>query len=442
MKDPPRGQSDGSADAAPPRRGWSDYGVLLHTPSWVYCTLGMTAMTFSIGGIAFWMPYYLAGKPGAPASATVIFGAVTCVAGLVATLAGGIVGDRLRARFPGSYFLVSGIAMLAGFPVPAADAARAVSHDLDLALHHLLLPLLQHRADEHDPRQRQPPVDPRGRLRAQHLRHPRLRRRDLARRHRHRRRPVRHEPRVHPRRRDVRRRRHPLAARRAAPAARHRAGGDAARPPARMTQPDRGGLGYRFVRGLTRLLLDLFYARVEVVGVEHVPATGPLIVAANHHNSIVDAMLLLVAIPRPVRTLANAPLFRHPLIGPFLHLIGALPVHRRQEAGNDPARNAALFAATTAALSRGGRDRHLPGRPHAARARPPGDSHRHGAHASRRRARGRRRPARDAASGRPRLPGARHLPGGPRARADRAARRDRRLPRVRGRTPRRRPPAS
>jgi len=121
-----------------------------------------------------------------------------------------------------------------------------------------------------------------------------------------------------------------------------------------MTPPDRGGLGYRFVRGLTRLLLDLFYARVEVLGAEHVPATGPLIVAANHHNSIVDAMLLLVAIPRPVRTLANAPLFRHPLIGPFLHLIGALPVHRRQEAGNDPGRNAALFAATSAALSAGG----------------------------------------------------------------------------------------
>ena len=73
-------------------------------------------MTFAIGGIGFWMPYYLSRKPGAPAAATVIFGAITCVAGLAATLLGGMAGDRFRARFPGSYFLVSGAAMFAGFP--------------------------------------------------------------------------------------------------------------------------------------------------------------------------------------------------------------------------------------------------------------------------------------------------------------------------------------
>jgi glycerol-3-phosphate O-acyltransferase/dihydroxyacetone phosphate acyltransferase len=112
--------------------------------------------------------------------------------------------------------------------------------------------------------------------------------------------------------------------------------------------------GYVVVRSLTRFLVDLFYRRIEVVGAEHVPATGPLIIAANHHNSLVDAMLLLTVIPRPLKILANAPLFRHPLIGPFLRLVGALPVHRRQEAGDDPARNADLFAATTAALRAGG----------------------------------------------------------------------------------------
>ncbi|MBI2468118.1 MAG: 1-acyl-sn-glycerol-3-phosphate acyltransferase, partial [Candidatus Rokubacteria bacterium] len=99
-------------------------------------------------------------------------------------------------------------------------------------------------------------------------------------------------------------------------------------------------IGYALVRGLVRFLLGIFYRRIEVIGAERVPRDGPLILAANHHNSIVDAMLLLSVIPRRLRTLANAPLFRHPLIGPFLRLVGALPVHRRQEAGDDPARNA------------------------------------------------------------------------------------------------------
>jgi 1-acyl-sn-glycerol-3-phosphate acyltransferase len=113
-------------------------------------------------------------------------------------------------------------------------------------------------------------------------------------------------------------------------------------------------ISYALVRFLVRGLLALFYRRLDVVAGERIPATGPLVVAANHHNSLVDAMLLLAVVPRRLRTLANAPLFRHPLIGPFLRLVGALPVHRRQEAGNDPARNAELFAATTATLGNGG----------------------------------------------------------------------------------------
>jgi len=115
-----------------------------------------------------------------------------------------------------------------------------------------------------------------------------------------------------------------------------------------------GTAGYAVVRALARFLLVLFYRRIDVVGEENVPAEGGLVVAANHHNSVVDAMLLIARLPRRVRALANAPLFGHGLIGPFLRLVGALPVHRRQEAGTDPTRNAALFAATTETLRRGG----------------------------------------------------------------------------------------
>lgn len=92
---------------------------------------------------------------------------------------------------------------------------------------------------------------------------------------------------------------------------------------------------------------------MDVVGAERIPRHGPLIVAANHHNALVDAVLLLSTIPRRLVPVAKAPLFGHPLIGPFLRVIGALPVHRRQEGGTDPARNAALFSASTEMLRRG-----------------------------------------------------------------------------------------
>jgi MFS family permease len=82
-------------------------------------TLAMAAMTFAIGGVAYWMPKYVLDYRhwGTIASVNLIFGGIAVVAGLAGTLAGGMAGDKLRGRFPGSYFLVSGAGMLAGFPL-------------------------------------------------------------------------------------------------------------------------------------------------------------------------------------------------------------------------------------------------------------------------------------------------------------------------------------
>jgi 1-acyl-sn-glycerol-3-phosphate acyltransferase len=112
--------------------------------------------------------------------------------------------------------------------------------------------------------------------------------------------------------------------------------------------------GYRLVRALARTLLRLFFRRIVVVGAERLPRQGPLIIAANHHNAIVDGMLIVAGAPRPVMALAKAPLFDHPLLGPFLRMMSAVPVNRRTEAGDDPRKNEAMFAAAIAALRQGG----------------------------------------------------------------------------------------
>ena len=113
-------------------------------------------------------------------------------------------------------------------------------------------------------------------------------------------------------------------------------------------------MGYRLVRALARLLVAIFYRRVEVVGLERIPAGGPLILTANHHEALVDPMILLATVPRQLRPVAKAPLFRYPPIAPFLHLAGAIPVHRRQDPGSDPARNVEMFRTAIDTLRAGG----------------------------------------------------------------------------------------
>ena len=127
MKDPRRGGSDRVVKVR--KATIADYAILLRTPSYVLNCAGMAAMTFALGGIAFFMPKYVVARYNAEglrrdlspddllAHINFIFGAILVGSGLIATLAGGITGDRLRKRFSGSYFLVSGAAMLIGFPL-------------------------------------------------------------------------------------------------------------------------------------------------------------------------------------------------------------------------------------------------------------------------------------------------------------------------------------
>lgn len=94
---------------------------VFRTPAWRINTVGMTLMTFAIGGIAFWMPTYLIREQGLDeGAANMIFGGVTVVAGLAATLVGGVLGDRAFAKRQGGYFSVSGVGLLLGAPFALA----------------------------------------------------------------------------------------------------------------------------------------------------------------------------------------------------------------------------------------------------------------------------------------------------------------------------------
>jgi 1-acyl-sn-glycerol-3-phosphate acyltransferase len=105
---------------------------------------------------------------------------------------------------------------------------------------------------------------------------------------------------------------------------------------------------------LVRAALQVYYTDIEVHGESGVPADGPVLVLANHHNGMIDPMLVVATNERPVRYLAKAPLFKIPVLSFFMRGMDCVAVHRRQDPGYDKANNEAVYEAVSEALAAGG----------------------------------------------------------------------------------------
>ena len=102
---------------------------------------------------------------------------------------------------------------------------------------------------------------------------------------------------------------------------------------------------------LARTLIFGYY-RIRYAGGE-VPPSGPVLLVANHPNSLLDPIVVLAAARRPLRFLAKAPLWDDWKTAWLVRLGGAIPVYR---ASDDPAqmgKNAEMFAAVHRALAAG-----------------------------------------------------------------------------------------
>ncbi len=105
---------------------------------------------------------------------------------------------------------------------------------------------------------------------------------------------------------------------------------------------------------VSRLVLRVFYRRIEAAGLERVPASGPTILVLNHPNGLMDPLLLLCLSPRPVSFLAKSPLFSMPFVSIFVKAFGSIPVYRPQDADADVRRNSETFAKARDLLKQGG----------------------------------------------------------------------------------------
>ena len=112
---------------------------------------------------------------------------------------------------------------------------------------------------------------------------------------------------------------------------------------------------YAALRWFLALTMRVFFRQVEVVGLEHVPARGPVIFAGNHPNSLIDPILIITTCGRRVRFAAKDTLFSTRIMRALLGALGAVPLRRKDDHGGAGGKldNDAAFGAMFDALGAG-----------------------------------------------------------------------------------------
>lgn len=100
--------------------------------------------------------------------------------------------------------------------------------------------------------------------------------------------------------------------------------------------------------------ISIFFRRIETFNGAKIPSDGGVIFVSNHPNALIDPALLFVALPRPVAFLAKSTLFKMPVIGWLIKTVGALPLYRQQDAGQDVSKNQETFLVARELLKQGG----------------------------------------------------------------------------------------
>lgn len=117
---------------------------------------------------------------------------------------------------------------------------------------------------------------------------------------------------------------------------------------------------YAILRSIARIALRWFYRDIAIQDARRIPARGPVILAANHNNALVDALIVAGAIDREVRLTAKATLLDHPLTRVIVRAVGIVPLRRaadESKAGNTntrASRNQGAFEAIVDSLAQGG----------------------------------------------------------------------------------------
>ncbi|MBS3758322.1 MAG: 1-acyl-sn-glycerol-3-phosphate acyltransferase [Desulfobacterales bacterium] len=111
---------------------------------------------------------------------------------------------------------------------------------------------------------------------------------------------------------------------------------------------------YQLTIWLLRVFSYLYFVEIRALNPERIPESGPVILAANHPTSVLDAILLATQTHRQIHFLAKSGLFKNRMITALLHRLGAIPVYRAREVEAHDTKNVDVFEEVYRLFERGG----------------------------------------------------------------------------------------
>lgn len=100
---------------------------------------------------------------------------------------------------------------------------------------------------------------------------------------------------------------------------------------------------YVFFRFWIKLGIKLFYRRIEIHGFDDYPKSGPILLAPNHQNAFMDALIPAVFAPRPIYFLVRADVFNNRFARWLFNSFNMMPVYRQRDGFANLAKNDEVF---------------------------------------------------------------------------------------------------
>ena len=100
---------------------------------------------------------------------------------------------------------------------------------------------------------------------------------------------------------------------------------------------------WEFVKFWVKLAIKLFYRRIEIHGYDDYPSDGPVLLAPNHQNAFMDALIPAVFAPRPIHFLVRADVFKSRFARAFFNSLNMMPVYRQRDGMSNLAKNEEVF---------------------------------------------------------------------------------------------------